>query len=119
MPLKIYEYKGCGTCRKALKYLEDRKVAYEKIPIREQPPTKAELKTMLTYVGDLRKLFNTSGGDYKALGMKEKLPKISTDEAIDLLSKNGNLVKRPFVIGKNSGIVGFEEEAWKDFLKKQ
>src|SRR5690606_4568461 len=98
--LKVYAYKGCGTCRKALKYLDGRGISYEVLPIRETPPTKAELRRMLdAYDGDIRKLFNTSGMDYKALNLKDKLPTISVDEAIGLLHENGNLVKRPFVIG--------------------
>ena len=113
MTLKIYEYKNCGTCKNALKFLDARKIAYEKMAIRETPPTKAELKKMLGYLGDIKKLFNTSGGDYKELGMKDKIPKMSEGEIIDLLSKRGNLVKRPFVLATNGGWVGFKEDEWK------
>ena len=62
--------------------------------------------------GNIRKLFNTSGGDYKALNLKEKLPNMTKTEAIDLLSKNGNLIKRPFVIFGDRGLVGFKEKEW-------
>jgi arsenate reductase len=115
MVLKVYAYKNCDTCRRALKFLEARKVPHSVIPIREQPPTIAELKRMLkAYDGDLRRLFNTSGQDYKALGMKDKLPDMKTDEALALLAKNGNLVKRPFVLTDDGGLVGFREEDWKE-----
>ena len=111
--LKVYAYKNCDTCRKALKWLEKNKVAHEVLPIREQPPAEAELKRMLkTYEGNIRKLFNTSGQDYKALNLKDKLPTMSEAEAIQLLSKNGNLVKRPFVLSKERGVVGFDEKEW-------
>ena len=117
MTLKIYEYKGCGTCRKALKWLEAKGIEFEKIAIRERPPSKAELKRMLkAYEGNLRALFNTSGGDYRALNMKEKLAKLSKVEAIDLLAANGNLVKRPFVMTKDGGVVGFNEAEWEAFF---
>ena len=109
--LKFYTYKNCDTCQKAKKYLDAKGVKYELIPIREQPPTRAELKSVLAHCGgNIRKLFNTSGGDYKALNLKEKLPNMTNAEAIDLLSKNGNLVKRPFVIGKEISVVGFNPE---------
>ena len=62
--------------------------------------------------GNTRKLFNTSGGDYKALNLKEKLPNMTKTEAIDILSKNGNLIKRPFVIVGDRGLVGFKEKEW-------
>ena len=117
MTVKIYEYKGCGTCRKALKWLEAKEIKLERIAIRERPPSKTELKRMLkVYEGNLRALFNTSGGDYRDLNMKEKLPSLSKAEAIDLLAANGNLVKRPFVMTKDGGMVGFNEAEWEAFF---
>ena len=116
--LKIYEYKGCGTCRKALKWLEAKGIQYDKIPIRERPPAKTELKRMLKfYEGNLRRLFNTSGGDYKELNLKDKLPALSNTQAIDLLAGNGNLIKRPFVLTQNGGVIGFKEEEWAALLE--
>ncbi|TGK07148.1 arsenate reductase family protein [Leptospira semungkisensis] len=120
MKLKVYEYKNCSTCRNALKYLESKKIEFEKKAIRETPPTKAELKKMLGYLdGDSKRLFNTSGGDYKELGLKDKLAKMSLDEQFELLSQNGNLVKRPFVLGEGFGLIGFKEEEWKTALSKK
>ena len=119
MSLRVYAYANCDTCRKALKFLAAKKVAAEVIPIREQPPTVAELRKMLGYVdGDLRKLFNTAGQDYRALEMKTKLPKLSVDEALKLLASNGNLVKRPFALTAKSGVVGFRQEEWEQLLEE-
>ncbi len=113
MSLRVYAYKGCDTCRKALKFLAEKKIAAEVIAIREQPPMVAELKRMLGYVGgDLRRLFNTSGGDYKALNMKDRLPTLSEADALALLAGNGNLVKRPFALTQNAGVVGFKTGEW-------
>ena len=115
--MKVYSYKGCGTCRKALKFLDARKVRYTLVAIREQPPTKAELGKMLTvYGGDLRRLFNTSGVDYRAQNIKDKLKTMSREDALSLLAKNGNLVKRPFVLTEKGGIVGFDPAAWAGLL---
>lgn len=117
MKHRIYVYSGCDTCRKALKFLDEHGVAYEAVPIREQPPTKKELKAMLAELGgELRRLFNTSGQDYKATNLKDKLPKLSTDEALDLLSSKGNLVKRPFLLTAKGGVTGFKPEEWKSLL---
>lgn len=113
MAIKVYSYSGCGTCRKALKWLDARKAPYTLLPIRQTPPSKAELSHVLAaYGGEVRKLFNTSGLDYKALNMKEKLPKLSADKALSMLAKNGNLVKRPFVVTQKGGLVGFDEAVW-------
>ena len=112
MSLRVYAYEKCDTCRKALRFLRERGVAFDLLPIRDQPPTKAELRSVLAHVGQLRRLFNTSGGDYREMWLGEKLPGMSEDEAIALLTSHGNLVKRPFVIGKDWGTTGFKEEEW-------
>lgn len=110
---KIYTYKNCGTCRKAMKYLAGKGIEAEQLPIREKPPTKGELRKMLKLCGgDLKRLFNTSGGDYKALNLKDKLGSMSQDDAINLLAATGNLVKRPFVLIGTGGTVGFKENEW-------
>lgn len=117
--LKTYAYSGCSTCKNALKWLKQHAVAFEEIAIRETPPSLAELKSMLAaYDGDLRRLFNTSGMDYRALGLKDKLPGMSTDAALKLLAENGNLVKRPFAIDakRKVHLVGFKEDEWKAAL---
>lgn len=86
MKLKVYEYKNCSTCRNALKFLSDKKVELEILPIRETPPKKTELKTMLKYLGnEPKRLFNTSGNDYKELGLKDKLGSMSLEEQLDLV----------------------------------
>lgn len=114
--LKVYEYGGCSTCKKALKFLDAKKVPYDKIDITQTPPTLGELKEMLTHVGDLRKLFNTSGLVYKEMKLSEKLPGMSEKDALGLLAKNGRLVKRPFVLSPGWSTVGFREEEWKKQL---
>jgi arsenate reductase len=116
-PTKVYAYSGCSTCRNALKFLKDHDVPHEVLAIRETPPTKAELKRLLAvYGGQVRKLFNTSGQDYRALGLGERLDGMSEDEALALLSENGNLVKRPFVLTKQGGVVGFKADQWKELF---
>ncbi|MBT3605336.1 MAG: arsenate reductase family protein [Candidatus Latescibacteria bacterium] len=117
MPLKIYQYPKCSTCRNALKFLEANNIAYTSIDITEKPPTKAELKQMLKFQkSELRKLFNTSGVQYRELKMKDKLPTMTDAEAIDLLSQNGKLIKRPFLLSKSTGLLGFKEDAWQESL---
>lgn len=112
MKLKMYEYAKCSTCRKAQKYLDAKGVDYTLAPIRETPPTKAELKKMLAITGNIKKLFNISGQDYRALGIKDKLSGMSESQALDLLASNGNLIKRPFILKGENGAVGFDEEEW-------
>lgn len=109
----VYVYSKCSTCKDALSYLEKRKIKFIKSEITETPPTIAELKKMLKFMnGNIKKLFNTSGQLYRELKLNEKLENMSEEEAFDLLSKNGMLVKRPFLLGDKFGLVGFKEKEW-------
>ena len=114
---KVYVYYGCSTSRHALKFLRERGIEFQSAPIRAQSPSVGELKRMLMiYGGDLRKLFNTSGADYKALNLKDKLPKLSVEAALEMLSLNGNLVKRPFLLTEKAGVVGFKPGEWENLF---
>jgi arsenate reductase (glutaredoxin) len=111
--LKIYTLSNCGTCRAATKWLRSRGVAFQEIAIRESPPSLAELRrALVAHDGQLRRLFNTAGSDYRDQKLAEKLPGMSTASALTLLAGNGNLVKRPFLIGESVALVGFNEERW-------
>lgn len=111
--LKIYTYANCDTCRRAVKWLRARGLAFVEHPIRETPPTMAELRTMLAAQGgEVRRLFNTSGRDYRAMKLGDKLASLDETAALRLLASNGNLVKRPFMLGPGAGLVGFDEKTW-------
>ena len=100
-----------------MKWLEENEIDFREIPIREQPPSKVEMKEMLAaHEGEIRKLFNTSGQDYRAMGLKDRLPELSDEEAIGLLCENGNLVKRPFLVSDRASLVGFKEDVWAEKL---
>ncbi len=112
--MKVYEYDKCSTCKNALKFLDAKKVSYKRMPIVETPPSLGELRKMLAaQKNEIKKLFNTSGQLYREFGISEKLPSMSDDEALELLSKHGKLIKRPFVIGDNVALLGFKEDEWK------
>ena len=120
--LKVYLYQGCSTCRNAVKWLKQHDIPFEERAIRETPPSLAELRSVLdARAGNLRAIFNTSGLDYRALGLSEKLPTMPIDDALKLLTSNGNLVKRPFVIDTTKAIhlVGFKEPEWAVALKPE
>ncbi len=122
MSVKVYEYKNCSTCQKALKYLDSKKVGYERVPIVEQPPTVAELKKMLEHLkragGSFKNLFNTSGVQYRELNISQKIKDGMTEaESIALLAKNGKLIKRPFLLTAKDGTVGFKQDQWAKLVK--
>lgn len=120
MSLKVYEYKSCSTCQKALKFLDQRGVDYVRIPIVEQPPSISELKKMLSHLkaegGSFKQLFNTSGVLYREMRISEKLKDgMSEDDSLELLSKHGKLIRRPFALSDKLGFVGFKAEEWRKF----
>ncbi len=116
-PFVLYSYAGCSTCRDAVKWLGQHALSFDERPIYTEPPPVTELRRMLAhYDGDVRRLFNTSGLEYRALGLKTKLPALSPAEALALLSSNGKLVKRPFLLGEKVGVVGFKPAEWAERL---
>jgi len=115
---KVYQYERCSTCRKAMKYLDAKEISYKSVPIVEQAPTKTELKTALKELGgDLRRLFNTSGQVYREMQLSKRIKTLDAKEAIDLLSNNGKLVKRPFVLTDEGVLIGFKEDEWDKVFK--
>ncbi|MCH8156467.1 MAG: Spx/MgsR family RNA polymerase-binding regulatory protein [Nitrospinae bacterium] len=115
--MKLYSYNKCGTCRKAKKFLDACKVSYDEIDITETPPTKTILKQAIKLKG-IRKLFNTSGEQYKKLKIKDKIGTMTEAQAITLLSGNGKLVKRPVAVDGSRITVGFDENEFKEVWSK-
>jgi len=113
--MKFYGYNKCGTCRKAKTFLDGKNIAYTDIDIMLTPPPKSVLKRAMRAKG-LRKLFNTSGVQYKELKIKDKIGAMTQAQAIDLLAQNGRLVKRPIAVDKDRVTVGFNldeyESVW-------
>ena len=111
------EYPKCSTCKKAKKWLIDNKIEFKDRNIVEETPTEKELKKWITKSKkDIKKFFNTSGLKYKELNLKEKLPEMSEEEKIKLLSSDGMLIKRPLLITENAILTGFRETEWKENL---
>ena len=116
--LKFICYPKCTTCQKAKKWLDDSKIEYELRDIKQENPTLEELtewynKSRLP----LKKFFNTSGLLYKSMDLKNKLPDMTEDEMLQLLSTDGMLVKRPILVADNFVLVGFKEVEWNEKIK--
>ena len=113
--VKFICYPKCTTCQKARKWLDDNQIEYEFRDIKLDNPTLDELTDWYKKSGlPLKKFFNTSGLLYKSLDLKNKLPIMSENEMLSLLSSDGMLVKRPLLIGDSFVLVGFKEGDWKE-----
>ena len=110
-------YPKCTTCQKAKKFLDERGISYTPQHIKEENPTAAQLRTWWQASGlPLKKFFNTSGIQYRELGLKDKLPTMSEEAQLELLSTDGMLVKRPILVGENFVLVGFRQSEWEEKL---
>lgn len=113
MKVLFVEYPKCTTCQKAKKWLEEQNVDFIDRHIKEQNPTKEELREWHERSGmDIKKFFNTSGMLYKEMKLKDRLPEMSLEEKYELLSTDGMLVKRPVLVTEIGIKTGFKPEEW-------
>ena len=107
-------HRGCSTCKKARAWLDAHGVAYALRDIRTENPDETELREIAARGGrPAKKLFNTSGQQYRTLGIKDRLPGMSDEEIFSLLASDGMLVKRPLLVGNGASLVGFREDEWR------
>ena len=106
-------YPKCSTCQKAKAWLDARGVSVTVRDIKTDRPTAEELRAWHARSGlPLKRFFNTSGLQYKALGLKDRLPGMDEEEQLDLLAADGMLVKRPILAGEDFVLVGFKPAEW-------
>lgn len=120
MIMTILCYSRCTTCKKALKWLQENQIEYEERDIKEEKPSKEEIRAWHEKSGlPLKRFFNTSGILYKEMKLKDKLADMAEEEQIELLSTNGMLVKRPILVGDDFVLTGFKETEWEKALKPE
>ena len=118
--VKVYCYSRCTSCKKALKWLDENEIAYDLIDIKGDNPNEDALRRYYEMSGlPLKRFFNTSGMQYRELGLSKKLPDMSEDEQLALLATDGMLVKRPLLVGEDYVLTGFKEPEWKEKMLKK
>lgn len=106
-------YPKCTTCQRAQNWLTEHEIPYTLRDIKLERPTEEELRAWHGKSGlPLKRFFNTSGLQYKALNLKDKLPAMPEDEQFSLLATDGMLVKRPILVGDDFVLVGFKQGEW-------
>ena len=99
------------------KWLQEQGVSFTSRHIKEQNPTKEELKEWHQKSGlDIKRFFNTSGMIYREMKLKDRLPAMSLEEKYSLLSTDGMLVKRPILVTEQGIAAGFRPEEWEKLL---
>ena len=93
--------------------MQAKKVNLEEREYGKNPLTEAELKEI---IGDepIEKFLNTRTPLYREKNMKQKPP--SKDEAIKLMVKDPNLLKRPVIIKGKKRLTGFNEAEVKELI---
>ena len=108
----FYSYNKCSTCRKASNWLDQNNINYQFINIIEEPPSKKFLELALSQFSlDIKKIFNTRGKSFKSIDFD--ILKLTKKEIIELLSNDGKLIKRPFlIINESKLILGFNDSEY-------
>ena len=93
--------------------MQAKKVDFEEREYGKNPFTEKELRKI---IGDdpIERFLNTRTPLYREKNMKQKLP--SKDEAIKLMLKDPNLLKRPVFIKGKKKVTGFNEAEVKELL---
>ncbi len=109
MTIQVYGIPTCGTCKKALQWLDAQNISYEFINTKENPPTSQQIASWVEKLGN-RSMRNTSGQSYRALG--EVKDTWTETEWIDAFCNDVMLLKRPLFVKDEIAIaVGFRNIA--------
>ena len=111
MSLKVYGIPNCGTCKKAIAWLNEQGIDYEFINTKEQAPTQEMISAWVSEL-TAKPMRNTSGGSYRAIGEEKK--EWSDQQWTDAFAQDAMLLRRPlFEKDGKAVMVGFrakEEE---------
>ena len=95
-------------------WLKEKNISFELIDIVQNPPTEEMIKQAIIFYGDRKKILNTSGMSYRAIG-SSVVKKMDDDQFIQALLQDGKLIKRPFLVAGNGDIlVGFKKISWEN-----
>lgn len=111
--MEFIYYPRCSTCQKALKKLKEQHVEVTLRDIVEETPKKEELLDwMHRYQQGIKPFFNTSGKLYREMNLKDQIKTMSEEDAADLLSQNGMLIKRPLLNDDHQIVIGYKKEIY-------
>ncbi len=117
---QVYCYSKCTTCKKALRWLDEKGIDYAAIDIKEDHPDEESIRRYYSMGSlPLKRFFNTSGKLYREMELSKRLPEMGEDEQFALLATDGMLVKRPLLVGDGFVLAGFKENEWEEKLLKE
>lgn len=95
MAIQVYGIPTCGTCKKALQWLQANSIDYEFINTKNHPPTQPMIGAWVNNLGS-QPMRNTSGHAYRSLSDDKKT---WTDaQWAEAFTRDAMLLKRPLVV---------------------
>jgi Spx/MgsR family transcriptional regulator len=98
---------NCTTCRKAKKFMEDRGYQLYFRDLAKERLSAAELEKLIGD-RDYQEFLNTRNELFRKAKMKENPP--SRKEAIRLMAKEPNLIRRPVILAGGRLVLGFDKK---------
>jgi arsenate reductase len=105
--LQFLHKPNCTTCRKARKYLEKRGYQLYFRDLAKQRLSSEELEKLIG-PRDYKDFLNPRNETYREENMKEDPP--TRKQAIQMMAKEPNLIRRPVVVAGGRVVVGFDEK---------
>ncbi len=109
----VYAKKSCAQCKRAIGFLNKRGVNYQLKDIVHEPPPRSLLEKVIK-AENIYASLNQKSTTYRENGLGKR--RTTKNEAIRLMLKDPNLIKRPLIIRDNKAYQGFEEKSLSDFV---
>jgi arsenate reductase (glutaredoxin) len=112
--LTFYQKPTCTTCRKAKALLQELKIDFASRDLDKERLSETELDQLIG-TRDYKGFLNTRNELYRARKMGEHTP--PRDEALKLMAKEPNLIRRPLLVSDSLIVIGLDEEAYRKLAK--
>ncbi|MEZ4752121.1 MAG: Spx/MgsR family RNA polymerase-binding regulatory protein [Bdellovibrionota bacterium] len=110
----VYAKKSCQQCKKAIAFLDKQGVEYQLKDIVHEPPPRSLLEKVIR-AENIYSSLNQRSTTYRSNHLGKR--RTTKNEAIRLMLKDPNLIKRPLIIKDNRAYQGFEEDSLIDFVQ--
>jgi Spx/MgsR family transcriptional regulator len=111
---KFYQKPSCTTCRKAKALLDELGIAITSRDLDKERLTETELDQLIGQ-RDYKGFLNPRNELFRTRQMAEHPP--ARAEALKLMAKEPNLIRRPILIAGSQIIVGFDEPVYRRLRK--
>jgi arsenate reductase (glutaredoxin) len=109
----LYAKKSCAQCKKAIAFLNKKGVQYQVKDIVHEPPPRSLLEKVIK-AENIYASLNQRSTTYKDNSLGKR--RTTKNEAIRLMLKDPNLIKRPLIIKDNRAYQGFDEKSLLEFV---